>query len=639
MLALSGYAFPPANAGDPAFVDGWDVQFTRLLVTVDKIKLSSNPDYSPDQGTLSASSLVAEVDGPWAIDLAHGDPNYLQGKGGPGEEAVPIAALSRQNQPAGNTAAFKTDGTRYAFGFDTVAATSSAMNVNIDAAGLADYSEMIQGGCAVMYVGVATFKGGVVTATTGNMADYTKCNSDPEYASWPKTVSFRLCFKSPTSFVNCQNPDNDPAGALPGEEHERGVAFEAKASRSSDRVTIHTDHPFLGQRQAARFAGALRPVCGACRAAHVVDGGAATDAASDGATSDGPAATATASTTPTVTLDMTMGVDYRSYTDSNGNPLKWRYCMDPPTDVHAQLTGAMAFDPQSVPHATGTDRTTGSARLLRLHHLQPEHAGPPELRRPVRVAASLLPNGVAVDPAPKDLGMSTIDSVKHVLLVSGASWILWLLGGLSVSSLVVAMERWLYLRRRGGDLEALARSLDQHLASGDFATAHRLLEASPSVAARIADAGLRLADRGTDAADKAMQSAAALERGRLERWLAYLATVGNNAPFVGLFGTVVGVIHAFEELGHAAPGHGAPAAAQVASQAVMASIAEALVATAVGILVALPAVATYNYLQRRVASLLSGADVLTNLVLAYIADDSRRPSAPPKLREVAHGGV
>ena len=49
----------------------------------------------------------------------------------------------------------------------------------------------------------------------------------------------------------------------------------------------------------------------------------------------------------------------------------------------------------------------------------------------------------------------------------------------------------------------------------------------------------------------------------------------------------------------------------------MGSIAEALVATAVGILVALPAVAAYNYLQRRVASLMRGTDVLTNLVLAY----------------------
>ena len=233
--------------------------------------------------------------------------------------------------------------------------------------------------------------------------------------------------------------------------------------------------------------------------------------------------------------------------------------------------------------------------------------------------------------------MTTIESVKQVLLASGAGWVLWLLGVLSASSLALALERWLYLRRRGGDLEALARQLDEHLHRDDFVSARQLLESSPSVAARIAAAGLRLVDRGSEAADKAMQSAVALERGRLERWLAFLATVGNNAPFVGLFGTVVGVIHAFEDLGHAGPGHGATAAGQVASQAVMASIAEALVATAVGILVALPAVAAYNYLQRRVVSLLSGAEVLTNLVLAHIADGTR--GARPAPREVADGGA
>ena len=197
----------------------------------------------------------------------------------------------------------------------------------------------------------------------------------------------------------------------------------------------------------------------------------------------------------------------------------------------------------------------------------------------------------------------------------------------------------MYLRRRGGDLEALARRLDEHLQSNDFDRARKLLETSPSVAARVADAGLRLADRGIRAAEKAMQSASALERGRLERWLTFLATVGNNAPFVGLFGTVVGVIHAFEELGHAAPGHGASAAGQVASQAVMASVAEALVATAVGILVALPAVVANNYLQRQVASLLSGTEVLTNLVLAYIAEDHRGPHAAARLEEASDGGV
>jgi biopolymer transport protein ExbB len=156
------------------------------------------------------------------------------------------------------------------------------------------------------------------------------------------------------------------------------------------------------------------------------------------------------------------------------------------------------------------------------------------------------------------------------------------------------------------------------------------------VAATIARAGLRLARLGPAAADKAMQSAVALERGRLEARLAFLGTVGNNAPFVGLFGTVIGVIQAFEELGHGAPGHasGASAASQVASSAVMSSIAEALVATAVGIAVALPAVALYNYLQRRVTALLSGADVLTNLVLAYLSASGSVPAPVPQLSAV-----
>ena len=223
--------------------------------------------------------------------------------------------------------------------------------------------------------------------------------------------------------------------------------------------------------------------------------------------------------------------------------------------------------------------------------------------------------------------MNAIDAVKNVLLRSGATWVLFFLGGLSFATFVVTIERWLFLRARGGDLGALGRRLAERLSVGDRAGAIAELSASPAVAASIAAAGLRLADRGPAAAEKAMQSAAALERGRLERWLAFLGTVGNNAPFVGLFGTVVGIIHAFEELGHGVVGHGGGGgtAAAAASQAVMGSIAEALVATAVGILVALPAVAAYNFFQRRVNALVRGTDVLSNLVLAYLMDASTPP--------------
>jgi biopolymer transport protein ExbB len=224
------------------------------------------------------------------------------------------------------------------------------------------------------------------------------------------------------------------------------------------------------------------------------------------------------------------------------------------------------------------------------------------------------------------VNVNTVAAVKQLLLQSGASWLLWLLGALSLVSIAIIVERWLCYRARDCDPEALARRLGARLAAGDFEAALGELGQSRAVAAAIAAAGLQLADRGPAAADRAMQSATALERRRLERRLAYLGTLGNNAPFIGLFGTVIGIIAAFEELGRGSPSPtaGAAAAAQAVSQAVsqtvMASIAEALVATAVGILVALPAVAAFNYFQRRIAALLSSADVLLNLVLAYLSD-------------------
>lgn len=222
--------------------------------------------------------------------------------------------------------------------------------------------------------------------------------------------------------------------------------------------------------------------------------------------------------------------------------------------------------------------------------------------------------------------MNSVELIQNLFLRSGAGWVLWALVALSVATAIVAIERWLYYRSVDLDLRATAERLDGLLGAGQVGSAIDELQRSRAVAATIAAAGLRLAPRGPEAVDKAMQSAVALERGRLEQRLAFLGTIGNNAPFIGLFGTVIGVIHAFQELGHTAPGHGAAAASQVASAAVMSSIAEALVATAVGILVALPAIAAYNYLQRRVSTLLSGSEVLTNLVMAYLVE-RRTPAA------------
>ena len=208
--------------------------------------------------------------------------------------------------------------------------------------------------------------------------------------------------------------------------------------------------------------------------------------------------------------------------------------------------------------------------------------------------------------------MNAVDSVKIALLQLGVSWILWLLAGLSLVSLAIALERWWFFRQRRGNLRALADQLDRDLAAGDIPGAIAHL-GTVSVAASIAAAGLRLAHLGPAAAEKAMASAVALERSRLERGLAFLGTLGNNAPFVGLFGTVIGVIGAFEAMGHG------PQMGGAASQQVMASIAEALVTTAVGIAVALPAVALFNWFQRTIAGLLGGSEALSQLVLAYLS--------------------
>jgi hypothetical protein len=302
VLALGGYAFPPATPDDVAFVDGWEVKFSRLLVTVDKIELSNNPDKVPTDQS-QTDGVVAEVDGPWAIDLHKGGP--LVGKGGTDEQAVPIAAVTNQNQNGG--APFDPT-VRYAFGFDIVPATHDAENVNLDADGLTDYEDMVANGYTVLYVGTATFKGTGCTSTDPSY-DFTKL---------PPTVDFRLGFKSPTSYLNCQNPDNDPATPFANEEHERGVQVRSNTFVVA-QVTIHTDHPFwesVVHDSPAHFDSI---------AAHYVG--------SDGGT-------------PTARLEDFVGVDFTAFEDGAGHALPWRACLSTYTPPG---TGQMSFDPQGVP--------------------------------------------------------------------------------------------------------------------------------------------------------------------------------------------------------------------------------------------------------------------------------------------------
>jgi biopolymer transport protein ExbB len=214
-----------------------------------------------------------------------------------------------------------------------------------------------------------------------------------------------------------------------------------------------------------------------------------------------------------------------------------------------------------------------------------------------------------------------IERVKNAMVGAGASWVLWLMLALSIISIAVMLERaWLYWSLRD-DVALLMRELGKLLRAGDMEGARKRLEASPSAEAAVVVAGIVESDLGVEAAQEAMLGASSMQKLRLERRLAFLGTLGNNAPFIGLLGTVIGIVGAFEELGKAhAPvaGAGAAAASQLAPQAVMTNIAEALVATAVGLLVAIPAVAAYNFFQRVVKGTLANTDALSHVLLAHL---------------------
>jgi biopolymer transport protein ExbB len=211
-----------------------------------------------------------------------------------------------------------------------------------------------------------------------------------------------------------------------------------------------------------------------------------------------------------------------------------------------------------------------------------------------------------------------IEQLTHLMVQSGAAWVLWLLFALSGASIAIAIERAWVFRRTRGDVAALVPQL-RRLLRQDPEQAKKVLSESTCVEARVVVAGLEEAERGHAAAEEAMAAAMGLERKRLEQRLLFLGTVGNNAPFVGLLGTVIGVVGAFEELGKPqALTSTVASAGALAPERVMGTIAEALVATAVGLVVAIPAVAIFNYFQGRVTAALADAETLGHVLLAHL---------------------
>jgi biopolymer transport protein ExbB len=179
------------------------------------------------------------------------------------------------------------------------------------------------------------------------------------------------------------------------------------------------------------------------------------------------------------------------------------------------------------------------------------------------------------------------------LALGGAGWVLWLLIALSVISLAISLERLWYFRTHRVQKATLLADMQALLRERASIDREGLAPPRADVAA-------------------AAEGAKAREKLRLERNLAFLATLGSNAPFVGLFGTVLGIIKAFHDLAGSQAG---------GPSVVMAGISEALVATAVGLMVAIPAVAAYNYFNRRVRAFMCKVDWAAHLATAELKSE------------------
>jgi biopolymer transport protein ExbB len=207
--------------------------------------------------------------------------------------------------------------------------------------------------------------------------------------------------------------------------------------------------------------------------------------------------------------------------------------------------------------------------------------------------------------------MNIIDSFLGFTLL-GAEWVMWVLVVLSLVSITIMVERTIYFWGQRPDVSAIIMQVRKSIASKDLPGAQKQLDAAKGVAATVAGAAFEEAAHGPAAFEEAASGVLILERLRLERNLAFLGTVGNNAPFIGLFGTVIGVIQAFDALSLNTQG---------GASTVMAGISEALVATAIGLLVAIPAVIAFNIFQRRIKTLIGDTNALIHAILATLRNE------------------
>jgi len=199
----------------------------------------------------------------------------------------------------------------------------------------------------------------------------------------------------------------------------------------------------------------------------------------------------------------------------------------------------------------------------------------------------------------------------------GSEWVLWLLVLLSAACVTVAIERVIFLAKNRTPLDKLQHTITGFLEGDSTESFSKGLQELKGIEANVLQSGLKAFQRGGHtAAENAITGQMVFEKTRLDRGIIVIGTTGSNAPFLGLFGTVLGIIKAFADLATQTDDGAA---------SVMAGISEALVATAIGLLVAIPAVVLYNYLKQRNKNLVSNLQSMSHLMLSRLDESNSNP--------------
>jgi len=223
----------------------------------------------------------------------------------------------------------------------------------------------------------------------------------------------------------------------------------------------------------------------------------------------------------------------------------------------------------------------------------------------------------AVGFAPLDLWNNMGILVKCVVVI---------LFIMSIWSLAVIIDRWLYFAAAKKQSREFAPRVAGALKEGKLDEAIKVADRNKkSHLAEVVTAGLQefrnfgsggaITEDQIESSQRALERSEAIVHAKLKRGLGGLATIGSTAPFIGLFGTVVGILHAFQQI-----------ATQKISGlgAVAGGISEALVTTAFGLLVAIPAVMTFNYFTGKVEAFDVEMDNSSSELIDYFIKQTKR---------------